>query len=743
MRRAGLFGVGLSAAIAAVLGLLAASALAHHPGRETAGGPPKGGLLGSFFAPEPAEPEMFPPDQGARDRAAANPGPCTAAAAGAMPDGDPHDHQQIASHRFRCRLQQTEFLPLNEEVKRIFGREDVVLGEMDVKADIAAVAVTFPRGGVLFFDVKDPTKPKLLSSYRGGECDAQPIDINCGAFIDLSADGKIAFLSVQNLSSFPDPTATTGRPGASGVEVLDLSNPQSPRLTQTYAVATGLTGTHTARSHVIPAEGSTQGGSRAPGEYVFANQNAVGVHIARVNRTPLGPQLSFVRTIDAPDLHDTFIQNDPDGRTYLYLADGFGTTDPDGSEGGTAFVVYDVTNPSSPTLKGHWDLTPECETDWYSHTADVTTRNGRRYVTLDAELFVIGSQSTADTNAGCGKKRGPGTTAADRPPQGNGNLPGPLWIVDATNFAALAQNGDSNDQIKQKSQQALQAIWENPGGRAGGNLTFSPHNQQIVGDKIYLSNYHGGFFVLDASKAFDGVKEDAVAERPRELAHVVPSGEPMRPNVRLATPSIIPFFTDFPLGHPEIWDMVFYRGSVLAADMTGGFYSFTEGDDPPPPPPPPPPEQPGGQPPPDGTPPPVQPPVNPPVVQRDRFLISSRPVRVGRNGIARIRVFCRSSRPCRGRMQLRTRRRSLLTRDGRRVIRQVTLAVRNFAVRPTRGGTVLSFRILRGKRRYFAAGRRPTIEAAARVRFDRTGRRVRVFQPIRASVAPVRVRRPR
>lgn len=137
--------------------------------------------------------------------------------------------------------------------------------------------------------------------------------------------------------------------------------------------------------------------------------------------------------------------------------------------------------------------------------------------------------------------------------------------------------------------------------------------------------------------------------------------------------------------------------------------------------------------PPAGTRPPGQtPPVVPPVAPgTDRFLISKRPIRIGRDGIARIRVYCRSSRACQGRMHLRTVRRSLLSRDGRRVIRAVTLGVRSFRVNPSRGGSVLTFRLSRGKLRYFArSGRRRQIDVAARVRFVITGRTQRVTQRI-------------
>jgi len=98
-----------------------------------------------------------------------------------------------------------------------------------------------------------------------------------------------------------------------------------------------------------------------------------------------------------------------------------------------------------------------------------------------------------------------------------------------------------------------------------------------VGDKIYLSHYHGGVYVLDASAAFAGRRE-----RPKELGFIVPHDKRTRP--LLGQPPLTGllgrFFTDFPLGRPEIWDMVVHRGHVLASDMTGGLYTLKYDDSP-------------------------------------------------------------------------------------------------------------------------------------------------------------------
>ena len=484
-------------------------------------------------------------------------GPCTEASKAATPEGDGHDHAEIAQHRFQCRVEQVAFDSLRDELG---DRDDLLLGEMDVKADKAVIATSYPEAGFLLFDVADPSKPRFLSWYRSSECEGLVLDVDCGAYSWLSDDGTTVLLSTQNTTAIPGDFPQPGLSGVAkpltvpGVEVVDVSRPEMPVLSQTYVPASGVGGTHTSRSHVIPA--GPENPSRAPGEYVFSVANGIGIEISKLNSLPGGDKLTPVHTIELEEAHDTFVQNDPiTDRTYLYVAAGFST----------GFLVYDVTDPADPVKLADWDLTPECGEDWYSHTIDVAVRNGRRYLTMPVELIdmdLFGDQSAEDQAAGCGRR------------VGNGEQAGPLWIVDVTDFSALGQEGDSDDELRRKSQQALVATWVNPEGQAGRNLLFSPHNQQIVGDKIYLSAYHAGIYVLDASAAFAGKNE-----RPSELGFVVPSGEPTRPFVDQEAGPLIPFVGSFAFVRPNIWDMYVYKGYILTGDMTGGFYSFQyEGD---------------------------------------------------------------------------------------------------------------------------------------------------------------------
>jgi hypothetical protein len=513
---------------------------------------------GAHFPANIREAGVAPTGQAAAPRTTG--GPCTKAASRSMPEGEGHDHGNMSQHRaFSCRMKQVFFDSLKDELG---DRQDVVLGEMDVKKDLAVVGVTFPESGFVLFDVKNPAKPQFLSWYRSSECEQAIMDVNCGAFVDLSARGDVAFLSIQSLSVVPGGTPSTAvQPFSTpGVELVDIRNRRRPELLQVYPVVSEG-GVHTTRSHVIPADAKDRG-ARDPGEYLFSLANGVGIDVARVTRSGGTISLEPWNSLLLGESHDTYIQNDPiTHRTYLYIAGGFAT----------GFYVFDVTDPLEITPVANWDLSPDCFSDWYAHTIDVTYRGKRRYVTLPAEMFSAGDQSDEEKTAGCGNV------------VGNGDQVGPMWIVDASNWDKLGRltftgegDSDTGEELVRKSRAALRATWTNPAGRAGGNLIFSPHNQQIVGNRIYLSHYHGGVYVLDASKVFAGKRR-----APVEVGYIVPSGMETRPVFKPGLKPVDPFFTEHLGWRPSIWDAYWYKGHVLAADMVGGFYSLRwDGDKP-------------------------------------------------------------------------------------------------------------------------------------------------------------------
>ena len=493
-------------------------------------------------------------------------GPCTKQAAKSMPIGPGHDHLDITQHRFQCNAQLAYFDALLDELDEgIFGAQDAILGEIDIENDVLAIAVSFPESGVLFYDVKNPAEPDFIGWYRSSQCEELAIDVDCGAYVDLSEDGTVAFLSLQDISVLPQQPPDAGVLPATvpGVEVIDVDSPIGPTRTQIYPVLS-VGGVHTSNSHVIPAKADDPD-PRAPGEYLFSIANGFGIEITEVHRVGGVPFLTPVTRMDIDETHDMFLDNDElTGRTYMYVAPGFAS----------GFYVYDVTDPAAPEFLAEWDPTPECGEDWYGHTTYTVIRNGRRYVTIDAELFGgpgtgYGEQDAQDQAEGCGRW------------VGNGDRVGPLWIVDATDFSKLGpandQDGEETGQVaqelKQNSLDALVSTWTNPANRAAGNIEFSPHNQQVVGNRIYLSHYHGGVYELDATAAFAGE-----STRPREMAFVVPHNEPIRPLYEpMITDPLIPFIADFFQARPTVWDTLFYKGFVIIVDSTGGLYSYKFG----------------------------------------------------------------------------------------------------------------------------------------------------------------------
>ena len=465
-------------------------------------------------------------------------GPCTAETARAMPAAEGHDHLDVTAHKFSCGVTKTFFDPLTT----VLDDRPIVTGEMDVKGDLMVIATAYPESGFLLYDIKDPAKPVLLSHYRGNECEQVLIDIDCGAYVDLAPDGQSVFMSIQQTTVLAPPSAAT-RPTAAypGVEVIDISDPTRPLLRQTLPVQSSG-GVHTTRSFVVPADGGE--GPREPGTYTVSVANGEGLLISEVGPGGLLQPVAPPMTIALAESHDTFIQEDPlTRRTLMYVAGGFST----------GFLVYDVTAPSEPVLLAEWDITPECTSDWYAHTLDVTTVDGRRIVTMPNELIdFFGNQGDDEA---CGTFNG------------NGDLAGPMWIVDATDFSRLKPRPDDDPAKKTDAEDTLITYWSNPAGRAGGELTFSPHNQQIAGDKIYLSQYHGGVVVLDATEAFRGRNV-----RPRELALYVPSEGPIREIPPDAGGVLVDyhFTTGFIDYRPLIWDMTFAKGHILIPDMTGG-----------------------------------------------------------------------------------------------------------------------------------------------------------------------------
>jgi hypothetical protein len=121
-----------------------------------------------------------------------------------------------------------------------------------------------------------------------------------------------------------------------------------------------------------------------------------------------------------------------------------------------------------------------------------------------------------------------------------------VTFVDATDYANMKAIG----------------VWAPKTAEEWGDAarTFSTHNFQFIGGKVYLAMYHGGVWVIDVST-------------PEKLAHPEAAGFflPSEPRpASLPTPGLPGGFGN----GPSVWDVLVKDGVILATDMPSGLYSI-------------------------------------------------------------------------------------------------------------------------------------------------------------------------
>lgn len=177
--------------------------------------------------------------------------------------------------------------------------------------------------------------------------------------------------------------------------------------------------------------------------------------------------------------------------------------------------VFDISNPLAPLEVGHW-RGESSETPIHRvHTALVAGIDGRR--------IAFGATETLF------------------------DAPAELYIVDLTDYGNPQYLG----------------TWLPPGVPHDDGLAYSLHNFQVVGDRLYMANFHAGLWVLDVS----------------DPSNPVP--------VALRAPV---FDCDYPrpeesvVGHPidanQIWDPIVVDGYVLITDIPCGVEVLHVGGDP-------------------------------------------------------------------------------------------------------------------------------------------------------------------
>lgn len=275
--------------------------------------------------------------------------------------------------------------------------------EIDIGADMIMMA---RGGGFHLVDISDPLAPVELSNITdlGGNLD-----------VKFSPDNKTAFVGTGG-----------------GVTVVDISDPRVPMETSRWSFADASIPTDPAPRALQNAH-MLYTAHIADEDWLFISPNSnTGVWILRIVGEPHERSLEFVTQtlpVQGGPLgpHDMYVQKDElTGDWLLYSSDGF-----------HGWTVFDVNDPTSPTLAGGF-VRPETG---YTHTIQAATIDGRRIVATIAEV--------------------------------GANF---LQIYDATVLQAPV----------------LLASWQ-----ASPASTAPQHNFNIVNGSLYLAHYTSGFYVFD------------------------------------------------------------------------------------------------------------------------------------------------------------------------------------------------------------------------------------------------------
>lgn len=302
------------------------------------------------------------------------------------------------------------------------------------------------RGGaVQILNVSDPGDIEEVAEIRG----------NHGVLdVKLSHDGKFLFVGEDQEGSIA-PVGGTG-PLAGGFHVYDVSDPTDATFV-TYLPIGPRRGPHMVAYHQYPDGREIVFGANADVSIAEFDRDAGTLtELARYS-----PDLVFgfnrqPYVIDALYqgwAHDMFVQTEPDGSVYMYVANW-----------DAGLRIVDVSDPSTPTELGHWNDFGEGESG-NLHTVAADWIGDKRIVVGSPEVgfAVVGGIGYAQ-----------------------GAEPGILYVWDATDVSAPK----------------LLGTWENPeeikaGGRPNDAGVMSTHNLQFEDGLVYLAHYGLGAFVLD------------------------------------------------------------------------------------------------------------------------------------------------------------------------------------------------------------------------------------------------------
>ncbi|HUR64538.1 MAG TPA: hypothetical protein VM241_08670 [Candidatus Thermoplasmatota archaeon] len=371
------------------------------------------------------------------------------------------------------------------------------LGEIDVAGHYAYVA-TFGHGFSII-DLADPAQPKLVS-VTDVPTPASPIYGKYTADLKVDRTGDWVFLAME-VSATP------------GVLIYDAHDKAAPKLAGFWPEPGLLLGCHMVEYAVINEQ-----------EYLFCAPLDNAIYVGLL----LPPTATGHREVVQVA---RFV---PTSAKFAQEQAASATADP---------VGYPLSQ-----VSGHQDMTYQLDPLTGKPTLFVSFWNlGMRIVDVSTPALPseVGAWSGEQSKYFRGALH---TTVAFR--QGDrriiatipeGATPPTLFILDATDLA---------NPVPVAEWRALEDFH-------GEDGTFSMHNFQVVGGRIYIAMYHAGIWVIDVSTP-------DLLKAPNPVGSYLPHMP--RPDGK-------------PYGAGD-WDVVVWSGYVLTADGNGGFYVLHHDGDP-------------------------------------------------------------------------------------------------------------------------------------------------------------------
>lgn len=411
-----------------------------------------------------------------------------------------HDHSDLAAHA----LQSPTMSALAHTSFDALGAGAVAFGEADLLGEDHVVLAGFVGAGFVIADVSDPASPTGVSFTP---------DPGMQGDVKASESGNFVFVGRQ-----------VGQ--WQGVQAYNTVVKERPVPAGFYPIV----GTMPFRGgcHMLAVHN----------DYLYCAPNDNTVRIMRIVETPgavallpagvyapQGPPLAPIVAGESQDItHDMTVQDDPiTGKPVMYV-----------SFWDYGLRVVDVSDPTAPTELGAW--MGEGTEEWGTYFGAVhTSMAGLVDVRSDSE-------DGEGSEGGVTRKR----ILVSVPEYAD--VPA-VTFIDATDYADMKAIG----------------VWapltaEDLGDQAS---SFSTHNFQFIGGKVYLAMYHGGVWVIDAS-----TPEKLAA--PTAVGYFLPSE---------ARPTSLPSSPDLLAGGGSVWDVLVKDGVILATDMTTGLYAIQLADD--------------------------------------------------------------------------------------------------------------------------------------------------------------------